>query len=179
MGTREVARLAGVQPYTVQHHFGSKLGLFETVLRRWDDLVRARITERVTTLGDVRLIVQSLLGDLLDFFLEHRDWVTLSVRHTLGEGLPRRVAEADLSWVRFVEASLQATGRRPPPADVRLLLITIEGMLHNHVLSERRYRALFGKDLGDPKLRRRVKEHLERSVLALLDGEGSARRRSQ
>lgn len=171
--------MASVQPYTVQHHFGSKLGLFEAVLRRWDDLVRARITERVTKLGDVRLIMKPLLGELLDFFLEHRDWVTLSVRHTLGEGLPRRVAEADRSWVRFVEASLLATGRRPPPVDVRLLLITIEGMLHNHVLSERRYRVLFGKDLTDAGLRRRVKEHLERSVLALLDVDTAARRRAR
>lgn len=73
VGTREVARIAGVQPYTVQHHFGSKVNLFEAALRRWDDVVRTRITERVTK----------------HFFLEHRDWVTLSVRHTLGEGLPR------------------------------------------------------------------------------------------
>ncbi len=177
VGTREVARVAGVQPYTIQHHFGSKLGLFEAVLGRWDEVVRTRITDEIAQLGDVRSVVTALLGELLDFFLEHRDWVTLSVRNTLGEGLPRRVEASDRTWARFIEASLQATGRPPPPVDVRLLLITIEGVLHNHVLSGRRYRVLFGKDLTDPALRQRVKRHLERSVLALLDADADDRAR--
>ncbi len=175
MSTRKVARVAGVQPNTIQHHFGSKLGLFEAVLGRWNEVVRARISAQIAELRDIRSVVTALLGELLDFFLEHRDWVTLSVRNTLGEGLPRRVEASDRTWARFIETSLQATGR-PPSVDVRLLLITIEGVLHNHVLSGRRYRALFGKDLTDPLLRQRVKQHLVRSVLALLGTDAAIQR---
>jgi hypothetical protein len=53
--------------------------------------------------------------------------------------------------------------------DLGLLLITVEGILHHHVLSAAHYRQLYGKDVTDPQLKRRTKQHLEAVVLALVD----------
>jgi hypothetical protein len=56
--------------------------------------------------------------------------------------------------------------------DLRLLLITVEGILNNLVLSDARYRELFGCDLDDPQLRLQVKNHLKMVLLRLwLPGE--------
>ena len=53
--------------------------------------------------------------------------------------------------------------------DLGLLLITVEGILHHHVLSEGHYRQLYGKDVTDPRLKRRTKQHLKTVILALVE----------
>ena len=57
-------------------------------------------------------------------------------------------------------------------AESSLLLITIEGILHQHVTSQARYRELLGRDLGDAELRRAVKSHLAAAIGAIVAGSG-------
>jgi AcrR family transcriptional regulator len=168
VSVRELARAGGVRPFTVQHHFGSKLGLYRAVLSRWDGEVLARISRTLSEGGEFPTLVRRVVHELFDFFLARRDWVALNARAVLGEGLPRGVTLEDRSWVRFMEEALRGRDLDPSRVDLGLLLITIEGLLNHHVLSATHYRHLFGRDVTDPVLRRRAKAHLEGAILALL-----------
>lgn len=158
-----------MRPFTIQHHFGSKVGLYRAVLCRWDDEVLRRVSEAAAGGGDFPSVVERVVDELFGFFLSKRGWVAVTARAALGEGLPRGVAPADHGWVRFMETSMsdrKVGGRRLDP---RLLLITVEGLLNNHVLSAARYRDLFGRDVSDPRLGARTRRHLKQVILALVD----------
>jgi len=173
VSVRALAAAAGVRPFTVQHHFGSKAGLYEAVLCRWDPELMARIEPLLAAGGPAEDRIRRALDALFGFFLERRDWVTLNVRAALGEDLPRGVAREDRAWARFAAAGLRRIGIAPGPGwDPRLLFITLEGMLSHHALATARYRHLFGRDLAAPRLRARTRAHLERVVLTLLTGKG-------
>ena len=43
-----------------------------------------------------------------------------------------------------------------------LLLITVEGILHHHVLSRAHYRELYGRDVTAARLQLRTKKHLRK-----------------
>jgi AcrR family transcriptional regulator len=102
---REIADQSGVRPFTVQHHFGSKLGLYRAVLDRWDDEVRARLARAVADQTDIGSAVENVVETLFDFFLSKRSWVAVTARAALGEGLPRGVVLDDRSWVRFIDTT--------------------------------------------------------------------------
>ncbi len=179
VSTRELARACGVHPYTIQHHFGSKLKLYEATVCRWDDEIRALSLRRFAG-DDVKATVGGMVDALLDFLLAKSDWVALNIRRGLGEGLPGRIQTADLGWVQFIDSSLHRIVDARRDLDSRLLLLTVEGILHHHVASQGRYRELLGRDLNDPELRRRVKQHLASVVEAILrlPTAGSSRRRA-
>lgn len=166
---RELARSCGVRPFTIQYHFGSKLQLYQTVLCRWDGEVLVRVSRRMRETRDLALFIELAVGELFDFLLSKRDWLRVNVRAGLGEGLPRGAWLEDRSWASFVEATLRADRAAQPAWDARLLLITMDGILNNHVLAAERYRALFGRDVTDPELRARTKGHLKRVMLALYE----------
>ena len=176
VSTRELALACGVHPYTIQHHFGSKPKLYEAVLCRWDEPIRAMTLRHAAAAADAPGTRAQDIGDtvdeLLDFLLAKRDWVTLNMRSRLGEGLPRGVASGDPVWVRFLSDVRpgRGTARRPKRGDVEssLLLITIEGILHQHVTSQARYRELLGRDLSDAELRGAVKRHLAAAIGAIV-----------
>jgi len=167
---RELARSCRVRPFTIQYHFGSKLQLYQVVLCRWDAEVLVRVSRRRRETRDFARLTELAVGELFDFLLSRRDWLRVNVRAGLGEGLPRGVRLEDRSWASFLEASLRADGTGRPAWDARLLLITIDGILNNHVLAAERYRDLFGRDVTDQSLRASTKQHLKRVILALLDG---------
>jgi AcrR family transcriptional regulator len=165
---RELAEACGVRPFTIQHHFGSKLGLYDAVLRRWDEDVLARVSERLAGQLEFPVLVEQIVDDLFDLLLAKRAWVALNVRAELGEGLPKGHALGDRSWITLMQRELGrrriATGR----FDLRLLLITLEGVLNNHVLARAHYRRLFGRDVSDTRLKRRTKAHIRDVILSLL-----------
>src|SRR5262249_21161353 len=43
VSVRALSRACGVRPFTIQHHFGSKPGLYQAVLSRWDDEILKRV----------------------------------------------------------------------------------------------------------------------------------------
>jgi AcrR family transcriptional regulator len=165
---RELARAAGVRMFTIHHHFGSKQRLYEEILRRWDEEVLELVGRIFTETDDPRRVIERVIRQLFDFFLANRERVVLNARAALGEGLPRRLAAADRGWVRFMNTTMAAHRLAAPGLDPGLLLITLEGILHNHVLAVSHYRHLFGRDVSDPKLATRTKRHLARVVLGLV-----------
>jgi AcrR family transcriptional regulator len=171
---RELGRAVGVRPFTIQHHFGSKLGLYSTVLCRWDGEVRGLVSGSLGAVppNDVAALIERVMDELFEFLLAHRDWVSLNARSALGEGLPPGAETDDRSWVGFLGNVTRIGALAAAGFDLRLLLITVEGILNNLVLSDARYRELFGCDLDDPQLRLQVKNHLKMVLLRLwLPGE--------
>lgn len=167
VSVRDLARSCGVRPFTVQHHFGSKRNLYQEVLCRWDGAVLDRVARALREPAEMGELVERIIEELFDLFLERRDWMALNARVSLGEELPRGVALEDRSWVAFINAAMKGQ-RLGAPFDTALLLITIEGMLNNHVLSAARYRQLMGGDVTDAELKARTVAHLKRVILALL-----------
>jgi AcrR family transcriptional regulator len=168
---RELARAAGVRPFTIQHHFGSKLGLYQAVLNRWDGELLDRLSRIVARGGDLATLAEAIVDDLFEFFLSRRDWVAVSARAALGEGLPKRVSLQQQSWIRFIDSAMRDQRLGALKLDLGLLLITVEGILQHHVLSATHYRELFGSDVTNPRLKLRTKQHLRKVILALVDSE--------
>lgn len=166
---RELAHAAGVRPFTIQHHFGSKVGLYQAVLTRWDGEVVRRLERIVGEGTDLATVVEGTVEELFDFFLSKRDWVAVTSRATLGEGLPKGVSLEARSWVDFMDSSMRQRRFGALKLDLGLLLITVEGMLQHHVLSKAHYRQLFGADVTDPRLRELTKQHLKAVMLALVE----------
>jgi AcrR family transcriptional regulator len=177
VSVREISAACGVRPFTLQHHFGSKLDLYREVFFRWDDEVLRRVSAALAVGGDLADLVGSVVDELFGFFLSKRDWVAVAARAALGEGLPPGVVPEDLGWVRFMQTTMRR--RRVPGQrlDPRLLLITVEGVLNNHVLSPARYHAFFGRDVTDPRLNARTRNHLKQVILSLVGPEPAVRAR--
>jgi hypothetical protein len=121
-------------------------------------------------------VVERVVKELFDFFLANRNRVALNARAALGEGLSRRVRQADRSWVRFMTSTMKAPRVGGARLDPGLLLITIEGILHNHTLASHHYRHLFGRDVTAPTVAARTKEHLARVIIALVGHDAAAAR---
>lgn len=167
---RAIARASGVRPFTVQYHFGSKGKLYQTVLSRWDGDLQQRLTAAAARHRALPDVVEAVVEELFEFFLAKRDWVALAARATLGEGLPRGVTLRDRSWVRFMDALMRDRGLGALKLDPGLLLITVEGLLDHHVLARAHYRQLYGRDVTDPRLKARTREHVKTVILALVAG---------
>jgi AcrR family transcriptional regulator len=165
---RELARVSGVRMFTIHHHFGSKQRLYEEVLRRWSEEVRELVGRILAQTDDPRQAVERAVQELFDLFLARRDCVALSARAALGEGLPGRLDSAERGWVRFMGTAMASHRLAAPGLDVGLLLITLEGILHHHVLAVSHYRHLFAHDVADPAMAARTKKHLARVILALV-----------
>lgn len=178
VSVRELARAARVQPFTIQHHFGSKRGLYQAALTRWDAEVLARVA-RALEGGPASAVdgepdafasaVERVIDELFEFFLSRRNWVALTARAALGEGVPARLRLEDRSWIRFMDRALREQRRRRPGLDLKLLLISVEGILNHHVLSKGHYRQLFGRDVTEGRLKAHTKRHLREVILALVE----------
>ena len=166
---RELANSAGVRPFTIQHHFGSKVGLYEAVLKRWDGELLRRLTQIAAQGGDLATLAEAIVDELFEFFLSKRDWVAVTARAALGEGLPKRVSLQEQSWIGVIDSTMRERRLGTLKLYLGLLLITVEGILHHHVLSGAHYRELYGKDVTDARLKLRTKKHLQKVILGLID----------
>ena len=70
--------------------------------------------------------------------------------------------------IEGIDGSLKRLKLGGLKVDVGLLLISVEGMLNNHILARSHYEALYGRDVTDPKLKRRTVEHLKAVLRAVL-----------
>jgi hypothetical protein len=49
--------------------------------------------------------------------------------------------------------------------DPALLIVTVDGLVHWHTMNRTFYRAVLGKDVDDPEIARRAREHIIQVVL--------------
>jgi AcrR family transcriptional regulator len=176
---RELAKVAGVHLFTVQHHFGSKRRLYAEIIRRWDEDVRQLLSQILAERSQSDRLIERVVDKLFDFFLANRARVTLNARAALGEGVPQRLVLTDRNWLRFANANLEMHELNTRGLDTDLLLITIEGILHNHVLAASHYRHLCGRDVTDAEVAARVKRHLAQVILRLVGRNAAPLRRSR
>ncbi|GIW42302.1 MAG: hypothetical protein KatS3mg076_2879 [Candidatus Binatia bacterium] len=164
MSLRSLARLCGVQVHTIQHHFGSKRNLFAEVLDSWNRELRSLVRRALENEPARPRLFEHVVDEVFDFFLRNPEQVRLATRALLGEGIPSR----DRSWVRFMSEAARGAGVATRGFDLRLLLVTLEGILHHHALAAHHYRNLFGRDIRrDPSLARKTKRHLQRVLRSL------------
>jgi AcrR family transcriptional regulator len=172
---RHLARQCGVRMFTIQHHFGSKLELYREIRQVRDREIEALVRKVLATETSVNALVGRVVDELFDYFVTHRDSIALRARAVLGEGLPRRGSLADESWVSFMSTTMRTRRIGAPGIDIRLLLITVEGILSNHALAVGHYQRLFGADVTSPEVAVRTKAHLKRVILAILNAGGEGR----
>jgi len=160
---RDIAQRARIRVSTLYHYFPSKEALYQEV----QDGVNSHIRElTVAVLGrglDLRETASEVIGALFDFFLAHRAYVRLGYRMCLEGGTwlenDQRVAAR---WLGLAEGMLK-------PAEIRgvvkrvdpvLFLVTVDALLHWHVVNDGVYRRLFGRGLGDREIAARVRAHV-------------------
>jgi len=169
---REIATSSGVRHRTIQHHYGSKQELYQTVLCRWDHRVQELLRAAIGEESNLKNAFQVVVDQLFEFMLEKRDWVALTARAATGAGQPGgppgRMRVKQDSWIQFMDDTLRDHKFGRPDLDLGLLMITVEGMLNNHILAQKHYQDLYGKDLDDPELRARTKEHVKKVLSALV-----------
>jgi AcrR family transcriptional regulator len=72
---RELAKAANVRPFTIQYHFGSKLGLYKAVLGRWDHEVLECVWSGLKNHDDPLRVMEAIIDELFDLLLSKSDWV--------------------------------------------------------------------------------------------------------
>ena len=166
---RELAGASEVSHGTIQHHFGSKTSLYRAVLGRWDDELEARLHQAIAGQDELVAAIDAVVEALFEFLLAKRDWVALTARATTGEELPEGIELRNQSWIRFIESTLRRQQLGVLELDPGLLLISVQGILNNHILARSHYQQLYGRDVTSPPLKRRTKQHLKSVILALVN----------
>lgn len=168
---RDIARRARIRVSTLYHHFASKDALYLEVQER----VHARVRELVVSaLGqglDLRETTRAAVGALFDLFRSNRAFMQLGYRTAL-DAPARSVAERRIAdrWLGLLEGVLEPAEARGEIKDVDpvLFMVTIDGLVHWHIVNEGLYRQLLGRGLDDPALAARVREHVVAVALRTL-----------
>jgi TetR/AcrR family transcriptional regulator len=168
---RDIARRARIRVSTLYHYYPSKEALYHAVQER----VHAQVRDLVlSTLGrgrDFKTTAGSAIRDLFDFFLRNPAYVRLGYRTAL-EGRPGTLADERIAerWLGLLEGTLgppQVRGE-VKAVDPVLLMLTIDALVHWHIIADPLYRRMLGKGLDDPELAHRVREHVTAVALRTL-----------
>ena len=71
--------------------------------------------------------------ELFEFLYSKRTWVTLTARAATGEKLPKGIHLEEQSWIGFIDSAMRQQRFGSLKFDLGLLLITVEGILNNHI----------------------------------------------
>jgi len=168
---RDIARRARIRVSTLYHYFPSKEALYREVQDRVDQQIRQSMMEVMAKGLDIRETTREAMGKLFDFFLANRAYARLAFRACL-ESPGGRYAEGPLAhrWLGFAEGALKPAEVSGLVKGVDLVpfMLSIDALLHWHVVNDANYVRLLGKGLSDPEVARRVREHLVLVVLRTL-----------
>jgi AcrR family transcriptional regulator len=162
---RDIARRARIRVSTLYHYFRSKAEMYTEVHRRNEAAIRDLVAKGLNQHFDLRELTSRMIEGLFDFLLEHRDEARLAFREALGAvGVTVRT---DRQWLGLVEGLMRPAVARgiAKEIDPALLMISVDAMVHWHVVNEGVYRALLGSDLRDPQTVARAKRHIVQVVL--------------
>ncbi len=168
VSVREIAKASGVHHHTIQHHFTSKEVLYQTVLNRWDSEIERLLLTAIAGKSEFAEVIDAAIDVIFDFFLARRDWVALTTLAAMDNGPHPKGLLRERGWIQFIESTMQELKLGTLDVDPGLLLITVEGIMQNHVLASAHYKAIYGKDVTDRKLKQKTKQHLKTIVRALL-----------
>lgn len=169
---RDIARRSRIRVASLYHYFPSKERMYveahERLERRLRDIV-------LSTLGqglEMREVVRRTVGRLFDLFCEHRDLARLAFRGCLDGSVSPMRAEVGSArhWLGMAEGVLKPAAQRGLLKDVdpALFIVTMDALVHWHIVNSRVYRQLLGKDISDPAVAERAKAHIIQVALRTL-----------
>ncbi|MGH7893088.1 MAG: TetR/AcrR family transcriptional regulator [Candidatus Binatia bacterium] len=168
---RDIARQARIRVSTLYHYYPSKEALYHAVQERVHGQIRELVVAALGRGRDFKETVATAVGELFDFFLRNRAYVQLGYRMAL-EGRPGTLADDRISerWLGLLEGTL-----RPPQVrgevknvDPVLQMLSIDALVHWHIVADGLYKRMLGKGLDDPELARQVREHVTQVALRTL-----------
>jgi AcrR family transcriptional regulator len=168
---RDIARRARIRVSTLYHHFASKDALYREVQDRVHGQVRELVVSALGQGLDLRETTRAAVGALFDLFSSNRAFMQLGYRTALdgpaASGADRRMADR---WVGLLEGILTPAEARGEVKDVDpvLFMVTIDGLVHWHIVHDGLYRQLLGRGLDDPELAARVRDHVTAVALRTL-----------
>lgn len=167
---RDIARQARIRVSTLYHYFASKEALYQAVRERVAGEIRDLMLSVMSKDQDMASMTREAMGRLFDFFLAHRAYVLISYRACLEDGAADGDAHAYGRWLGLTEGLLGPAQLRGvvKTVDPALYMITIDGLVHWHLVSDAVYRRALGKGLDDPEIVRRTREHIIRVAVRTL-----------
>jgi len=168
---RDVAHKARIRVSTLYHYFPSKAELYREVQNRVQHEVRELVISALGEGQNLRDGVGAAIGALFDFFHEHRAYLELGYR-AVTEPPVRSAVEERFSerWLGLVEGVLKPAEARGEVrgVDLRLFMITVDALVHWHLLNAALYQRLVGGRLDDPAAVARSREHVTQVALRVL-----------
>lgn len=169
---RDIAKRARIRVSTLYHYFPSKEALYHAVQDRVHGQVRELVIAALADHGrSFKETAAAAIRELFDFFLRNPAYVRLGYRTAL-EGRPGTLADERIAerWLGLLEGTLGPSQVRGEvrPVDPVLLMLSIDALVHWHIIADGLYERLLGKGLGDPELAHRVREHVTSVALRTL-----------
>ena len=114
---------------------------------------------------------RAVIGVIFDFFLEHPTFLQIGYRSTL-DGDPRTIRDKRVSdrWLGMVEGTLEPAKARGEvkAIDPVHFMLTVDALVHWHILNDAVYRQHLGRGLEDPEIANQTREHVIRVALRTL-----------
>jgi len=168
---RDIAKRARIRVSTLYHYFPSKEALYHAVQDRVHGQVRELVISALGQGRDFKETAATAIRELFDFFLRNRAYVRLGYRTAL-EGLPGTLADERIAerWLGLLEGTLGPSQVRGEvrAVDPVLLMLSIDALVHWHIIADPLYERLLGKNLDDPELAHQVREHVTAIALRTL-----------
>ena len=168
---RDIARRARLRVSTLYHYVRSKDALYRAVQEHVQGRVRALVMAELAHAPDLAAATRRVVGKVFDLFLENRAFLQLGHRAML-EGAKRPASSPSVAerWLGVVESTLAPAEARGEvkAIDPVHLMVTVDALVHWHILSDAVYRELLGRGLEDPEIAARTREHVVRVALRTL-----------
>jgi AcrR family transcriptional regulator len=173
--TREIASRADVNISSLHYHWQSKATLyfavFQNIYDRILDLVRRSIPAQLDGAQAGRAVVETAMGTLFDFFIDHPAVTKLLVRRLLENEEGHAEIERDIlipAWKVFAGWTQEFGGRRLNEVDPQLFMLTIHSVVLLFLLDSRHFTGVLGGSVYEPAVRARVRRHILSLVQKLL-----------
>jgi AcrR family transcriptional regulator len=166
---RDIARKARIRVSSLYHYFPSKEALYREIQDRWQAEVRELVLGVLAQGLDLRETTRAMVGGLFDYFVANQSIARLSYRLNLdGESLFD--GAQDNRWLGLAEGFLKPATLRGLVKEVDPVpfMVTIDGLVHWHVVHGSLYRSLLGRGLEDPETIHRAREHVIQVALRTL-----------
>ena len=168
---RDIAHRSRIRVSTLYHYFPSKMELYREVQGRVHDEVRSIVLEQLARGLPLAELVREVVGRVFDFFLSHRTFLQLGCRTAVE---PTLAGDGDSPlrerWLGLIEGMLKPATERGEVKDIDPihLMVTIDALVHWHIVNEPLYKRLLGKGFDDPDVVERTRAHVVNVALRTL-----------
>lgn len=163
---RDIAERARVRVSTLYHYFRSKEMIYVEAQERGEKAVRDIIVSCLDQNLEIKDLVCLVVERLFDFLREHRDESRLAFDSVLGRVGGLRPLRAR-HWVDLAEGVMRPAAARGAMKEIdpALFIISVDAILHWHVVNEEAYRRILGSDLRNDETAARAKRHIAQLIL--------------